>query len=109
MVVGHRCFISQFFSFQAHMKFPPDYPYSPPSIRFMTKVWHPNVYEVSEHENYRFFPSQNNPALSFSVSSRVTVGSGMTFFFPLSIAPAEELESSRNKNPFDLRRKYIYI
>jgi len=33
---------------QAHMKFPPDYPYSPPSIRFMTKVWHPNVYEVSE-------------------------------------------------------------
>lgn len=29
------------------MKFPPDYPYSPPSIRFMTKVWHPNVYEVS--------------------------------------------------------------
>lgn len=30
------------------MKFPPDYPYSPPSIRFMTKVWHPNVYEVSK-------------------------------------------------------------
>lgn len=36
------------------MKFPPDYPYSPPSIRFMTKVWHPNVYEVSEYTgNYR--------------------------------------------------------
>ncbi|KAL9705504.1 hypothetical protein quinque_009022 [Culex quinquefasciatus] len=31
--------------FKAHMKFPPDYPYSPPSIRFLTKVWHPNVYE----------------------------------------------------------------
>lgn len=30
---------------QAHMKFPHDYPYSPPSIRFITKVWHPNVYE----------------------------------------------------------------
>lgn len=29
------------------MKFPSDYPYSPPSIRFLTKVWHPNVYEVS--------------------------------------------------------------
>lgn len=29
------------------MKFPHDYPYSPPSIRFLTKVWHPNVYEVS--------------------------------------------------------------
>lgn len=34
--------------FQAHMKFPSDYPYSPPSIRFLTKVWHPNVYEVSD-------------------------------------------------------------
>ncbi|KAG4077039.1 hypothetical protein HA402_016026 [Bradysia odoriphaga] len=31
--------------FKAVMKFPADYPYSPPSIRFMTKVWHPNVYE----------------------------------------------------------------
>lgn len=31
--------------FKAHMKFPADYPYSPPSIRFLTKVWHPNVYE----------------------------------------------------------------
>lgn len=28
------------------MKFPLDYPYSPPTIRFLTKVWHPNVYEV---------------------------------------------------------------
>lgn len=24
--------------FKAHMKFPPDYPYSPPSVRFITKV-----------------------------------------------------------------------
>lgn len=31
--------------FKAHMRFPPDYPYSPPSVRFLTKVWHPNVYE----------------------------------------------------------------
>ncbi|XP_035220339.1 ubiquitin-conjugating enzyme E2 R2-like [Stegodyphus dumicola] len=30
---------------RAHVKFPVDYPYSPPSIRFLTKVWHPNVYE----------------------------------------------------------------
>lgn len=31
--------------FKAHMKFPADYPYSPPSIRFLSKIWHPNVYE----------------------------------------------------------------
>ncbi|RWS26479.1 ubiquitin-conjugating enzyme E2 R2-like protein [Leptotrombidium deliense] len=31
--------------FKASMKFPPDYPYSPPTLKFLTKVWHPNVYE----------------------------------------------------------------
>jgi len=34
--------------FKAHMKFPHDYPYSPPSIRFLAKMWHPNVYENGE-------------------------------------------------------------
>ncbi|KAI8792974.1 ubiquitin-conjugating enzyme E2 R2, partial [Biomphalaria glabrata] len=34
--------------FKAHMKFPPDYPYSPPSVRFISKMWHPNVYENGE-------------------------------------------------------------
>ncbi|ESP00544.1 hypothetical protein LOTGIDRAFT_230812 [Lottia gigantea] len=31
--------------FKAHMKFPPDYPYCPPSVRFVSKMWHPNVYD----------------------------------------------------------------
>lgn len=31
---------------QAHIKFPVDYPYSPPTFRFLTKMWHPNIYEV---------------------------------------------------------------
>lgn len=52
-----RINFSFFFFFQAHMKFPPDYPYSPPSIRFMTKVWHPNVYEVSKYEELSILPS----------------------------------------------------
>jgi len=34
--------------FKAHMKFPNDYPYSPPSVRFLAKMWHPNVYENGE-------------------------------------------------------------
>lgn len=34
--------------FKALMKFPHDYPYSPPSVRFLTKMWHPNVYENGE-------------------------------------------------------------
>lgn len=34
--------------FKAHMKFPHDYPYSPPTVRFLAKMWHPNVYENGE-------------------------------------------------------------
>ncbi|OQR68672.1 ubiquitin-conjugating enzyme E2 R2-like, partial [Tropilaelaps mercedesae] len=33
------------FPLQLLMKFPGDYPYSPPSVRFLTRLWHPNVYE----------------------------------------------------------------
>jgi len=28
------------------MRFPGDYPYSPPTVKFLSKMWHPNVYEV---------------------------------------------------------------
>jgi ubiquitin-conjugating enzyme E2 R len=31
--------------FKARVTFPADYPYSPPALKFLTKVWHPNVYE----------------------------------------------------------------
>merc|ERR1711935_1110455 len=31
--------------FKAEMTFPTDYPYSPPQFRFMTEMWHPNIYE----------------------------------------------------------------
>ncbi|KAG5840997.1 ubiquitin-conjugating enzyme E2 R2-like [Anguilla rostrata] len=31
--------------FKARVKFPIDYPYSPPTFRFLTKMWHPNIYE----------------------------------------------------------------
>nr|KAF6315630.1 ubiquitin conjugating enzyme E2 R2 [Myotis myotis] len=33
--------------FKAHIKFPIDYPYSPPTFRFLTKMWHPNIYEMT--------------------------------------------------------------
>ncbi|XP_033633978.1 ubiquitin-conjugating enzyme E2 R2-like [Asterias rubens] len=31
--------------FKAKMKFPHDYPYSPPTFKFTTKMWHPNIYD----------------------------------------------------------------
>mmetsp|Transcript_6160 Transcript_6160/g.16565 ORF Transcript_6160/g.16565 Transcript_6160/m.16565 type:complete len:166 (-) Transcript_6160:178-675(-) len=30
--------------FRAHMGFPKDYPNNPPSVRFVSEMWHPNVY-----------------------------------------------------------------
>ncbi|KAJ0489455.1 putative ubiquitin-conjugating enzyme E2, ubiquitin-conjugating enzyme/RWD [Helianthus annuus] len=30
--------------FNAIMTFPPNYPNSPPTVRFTSEVWHPNVY-----------------------------------------------------------------
>ncbi|GMR54364.1 hypothetical protein PMAYCL1PPCAC_24559, partial [Pristionchus mayeri] len=31
--------------FKTCIRFPANYPYSPPTVKFTTKVWHPNVYE----------------------------------------------------------------
>nr|XP_040146747.1 ubiquitin-conjugating enzyme E2 R1 isoform X1 [Ictidomys tridecemlineatus] len=33
---------------KARLKFPIDYPYSPPAFRFLTKMWHPNIYETGD-------------------------------------------------------------
>lgn len=34
--------------FKALMRFPYDYPYSPPSFRFLNKMYHPNIYDNGE-------------------------------------------------------------
>ncbi|TPP64358.1 W-linked ubiquitin conjugating enzyme E2 R2 [Fasciola gigantica] len=34
--------------FKARLFFPNDYPYSPPSLQFVTKMFHPNIYETGE-------------------------------------------------------------
>ena len=31
--------------FQAEMRFPNDYPNHPPTLRFISEFWHPNVYD----------------------------------------------------------------
>ena len=42
------------------MKFPNDYPYSPPSVRFLTKMWHPNIYEVYRSLSYNILTLSYN-------------------------------------------------
>ena len=31
--------------FKAELKFPSDYPNNPPDMKFISKMWHPNIYE----------------------------------------------------------------
>lgn len=31
--------------FQVDMKFPPDYPENPPTMVFISEMWHPNIYK----------------------------------------------------------------
>ncbi|XP_059775025.1 ubiquitin-conjugating enzyme E2 R1 isoform X2 [Balaenoptera ricei] len=47
--------------FKARLKFPIDYPYSPPAFRFLTKMWHPNIYE--DHPPERHLPPQRTQHL----------------------------------------------
>ena len=47
--------------YKAIMKFPPDYPFSPPSVRFITKVWHPNVYENGDMCISILHPPKDDP------------------------------------------------
>ncbi|XP_060791475.1 ubiquitin-conjugating enzyme E2 R2 isoform X2 [Neoarius graeffei] len=55
--------------FKAHIKFPIDYPYSPPTFRFLTKMWHPNIYESGELPSERWNPTQNVRTILLSVIS----------------------------------------
>jgi len=34
--------------YNARLTFPPEYPLLPPKMRFLTKMWHPNIYENGE-------------------------------------------------------------
>ncbi|EDL15950.1 mCG49160 [Mus musculus] len=47
--------------FKAHLKFPIDYPYSPPTFWFLTKMWHPNIHETGFVCISILHPPDDNP------------------------------------------------
>mmetsp|Transcript_32649 Transcript_32649/g.79934 ORF Transcript_32649/g.79934 Transcript_32649/m.79934 type:complete len:179 (+) Transcript_32649:78-614(+) len=72
--------------YEARLKFPADYPFSPPTMHFVTPMWHPNVYAADgevcisilhagadplqyETEAERWCPSQSISAVLLSVMS----------------------------------------
>uniref|UniRef100_A0A1I8AGB2 UBIQUITIN_CONJUGAT_2 domain-containing protein n=2 Tax=Steinernema glaseri TaxID=37863 RepID=A0A1I8AGB2_9BILA len=44
-IYGPPCTIYQGGYFKASITFPSNYPFAPPSVRFLTQLFHPNVYE----------------------------------------------------------------
>uniref|UniRef100_A0AC35UCK3 UBIQUITIN_CONJUGAT_2 domain-containing protein n=1 Tax=Rhabditophanes sp. KR3021 TaxID=114890 RepID=A0AC35UCK3_9BILA len=47
--------------FRAQIKFPNNYPYSPPNFKFLNKIWHPNVYENGDLCISILHPPVNDP------------------------------------------------
>ena len=47
--------------FKAQMTFPTNYPYSPPTLRFIDNFWHPNVYENGQICISILHPSNDDP------------------------------------------------
>lgn len=47
--------------FKTELRFPADYPLSPPTLRFLSPIpWHPNIYSASPI--YLFPPTPSNPS-----------------------------------------------
>ncbi|XP_043694318.1 ubiquitin-conjugating enzyme E2 7-like [Telopea speciosissima] len=43
-IIGPLDTLYEWGSFDAIMSFPKDYPFHPPSVKFVSEMWHPNVY-----------------------------------------------------------------
>jgi len=75
--------------FKAQLNFPQDYPFSPPKLKFISEIWHPNIYtdgnvcisilhppgedEMSgERPEERWLPTQNASTILLSVLSMLS-------------------------------------
>lgn len=58
--------------FKAHIRFPGDYPFSAPSFRFLTKIWHPNIYENGEVCISILHPPIDDPQVGFRVTRSIS-------------------------------------
>lgn len=56
--------------FKLHIVIPSSYPFEPPKIKFLTKVWHPNVSSVTGAICLDILKDQWSPALTIKVSRR---------------------------------------
>ena len=64
-IIGPEGSVYQGGVFILTIKFPPDYPYKPPKIKFVTKIFHPNINAAGEI-CLDILKDQWSPALSIS-------------------------------------------
>jgi len=105
--------------FQMVMNFPADYPMSPPTLRFVSEFWHPNVYpdgrvcisilhppiadEMSgELPEERWLPTQTVPTVILSIMSLL---SDPNFSSPANVDASVELR--KDKEAFGKRVKRL--
>ena len=46
--------------FKANLKFPKEYPMKPPKMKFISKIWHPNVHDNGEVSYYWLYKCSNS-------------------------------------------------
>lgn len=97
--------------YKAQLTFPQDYPYSPPKLKFLSEIWHPNIYkdgnvcisilhppgedEMSgERPEERWLPTQNASTIILSLLSML---SDPNIYSPANVDAAKMYRDERDK------------
>ncbi|VDK26267.1 unnamed protein product [Taenia asiatica] len=107
--------------FKARLSFPPDYPYHPPSMRFINPMFHPNIFEngnvcisilhspgedlfSDEHPSEQWNPTQNVRTILLSVISLLNEPNiHSAAHVDASVAYRKWIESKGNEKAYEQR------
>jgi len=92
--------------FQLDIILPPDYPFEPPIVRFITPVWHPNInsstgeicndiLKISGESQYTWSPGSDIVSVIMNIIAML--GGVFNIQSPLNELAAEDFLKSRNK------------
>ncbi|KAM7538304.1 hypothetical protein Aperf_G00000074904 [Anoplocephala perfoliata] len=107
--------------FKARLSFPPDYPYNPPSMRFISPMFHPNIFEsgnvcisilhspgedmyTDEHPSEQWNPTQSVRTILLSVISLLNEPNiNSAADVDASVAYRKWIESKGKENTYEKR------
>jgi ubiquitin-conjugating enzyme E2 G1 len=107
-------------TFKATIKFPEDYPYNPPNVKFISDLYHPNIYATGkekgnvcisilhvgkdefgyEHESERWKPAQSVVSVLLSIISMIAD--------PNPESPANVDAAKMFRDDYDQYKKLVY-